>query len=63
MSFSVMVMLEASNTSVFIAGGVSEGGCSIANAGGVFAFVNSSGQYVVTADLGMCGHSLSDDAL
>lgn len=47
-----MVLLEVANTAVFVAGGVNKGGCSIASAEGIFAFMNSSGHWMVTADLG-----------
>lgn len=52
MHFSVMAKLERENSAVFVAGGVSQGGCDIAKAKGIYAFLNVSGHWLVTADLG-----------
>ena len=48
-----MVKLESDNTAVFIAGGVTKGGCEVAKATGVYGFLNVSGSWMITADLGM----------
>lgn len=55
MTYDVMAKLEMENTAVFVAGGVSKGGCDIAAAQGIFAFLNSSGRWMVTTDLGKVG--------
>ena len=52
MKTSVMVKLDAASTSVFLAGGVSEGGCAIASAKGIFASIDASGHWTITSDLG-----------
>ena len=59
MATEVMVKLEASDNSAFIAGGVSEGGCNIAKAVGIFGVVSSSGHWMITTDLGMDNISYS----
>jgi hypothetical protein len=51
MNFSVKAKLETPGTAVFIAGGVSKGGCDVASAEGIYAFINSS-TYLITGDLG-----------
>ena len=50
--FSVMVKLEEENTAAFVGGSVTKGGCDIASAEGIFAFMNSSGHWIVSTDLG-----------
>ena len=52
MTYSVMAMFEVENSAILIAGGVSKGGCSIAKAEGIYAFMNVSGHWMVTTDLG-----------
>ena len=50
-----MVKLEKSNTAAFLAGGVTQGGCKISQAGGVFGVLSASGHFKVTNDIGTSG--------
>lgn len=50
---SILAMLESDNTAVFIAGGVTKGGCDIAKATGIFGFLFTNSTWKVTSDLGL----------
>ena len=51
-SVEVSVLLESKETSVFLAVRMSEGGCGVAKATGVFLWLDSRGFYNITTDLG-----------
>ena len=48
----VSFMLESEATSAFLAARVSEGGCNVAKASGVFFWAAAQGYWNVTTDLG-----------
>ena len=47
------MLLELEETSVFLAVRMSEGGCGVAKATGVFLWLDSRGFYNITTDLGL----------
>ena len=49
-----MVKLENPNTGAFIAGGVTQGGCKIADAEGIYGVLDTTGHWKITSDMGMC---------
>ena len=49
---SVSILLESSNSSAFLATRVSEGGCEVREATGVFFWISGEGEWKVTSDLG-----------
>jgi len=49
----VSVALESGSESVFVAARVDKGGCQVAGAGGVFFWVNTTGYWTITTDLGI----------
>lgn len=48
----VSFMLESDGTRAFLAARVSEGGCNVAKAEGVFFWASTEGYWNVTTDLG-----------
>ena len=63
MEAEVMVKLEKSDTAAFIAGGVTQGGCNIADAEGIYGSLDTAGHWRVTTDIGVsvcaCGIDLT----
>ncbi len=53
MEAEVMVRLENANTAVFLAGGVTQGGCDINKAVGVFGAISSTGHWMIANDISM----------
>lgn len=53
MDARVSVLLESKDTAAFLAVRVSKGGCGVAKATGIFLWLDSSGYYNVTTDLGV----------
>lgn len=51
-SVSVSVRIEANAISAFVAAQVDKGGCNVANAHGVYLFIDVTGYWNVTSDLG-----------
>lgn len=49
---NVSILLEASNTSGFLATRVDRGGCGSSGANGVFFWISGEGKWEVTSDLG-----------
>ena len=52
MQVAVSVLLESNNTSAFVATSVSNGGCAIAQATGVFFWISGLGTWNITSDIG-----------
>ena len=49
----VSVLLEGEGTAAFLAARMSQGGCGVAKATGVFLWLDSTGFYNITTDLGV----------
>ena len=54
----VSVLLEGEGTAVFLAARMSQGGCGVAKATGVFLWLDSTGFYNITTDLGIYVHHM-----